>query len=129
MNNTFLNLYYKIYLTPESMVTFVSGIFISVSTGILTCAIPNSLITIGSCYIISAILMFFASLSLMMWAIFIKPIHDTFYRDPFKGPDGDNDWVAFIMLPSRKKQMKKIHFCFIIAVVSLIVSILLWVIA
>lgn len=129
MKNKLFNIYYKLFLTPDSMVTFVSGIFISVSTGILTCSIPDHLITIGWCYIVSAALMFIASLSLMLWAIFIKPIHDTFYIDPFNGPQNKNDWLTFITDPIRKKQMKKIHICFVTTMLSFFLSVLLWVIA
>lgn len=114
---------------PESMITFISGIFISVSTGIFTCAIPDGISEIGVYYTISAILMFIASLSLMLWAVIIQPIHDDFAKDPFYGQQGENNWGKYISVEIRKKKMIKIHICFFATIISILASVILWVIA
>lgn len=120
--------FYKIL--PESMITFISGIFISVSTGIFTCAIPNSITTIGVCYIISAVLMFLASLALMVWAIIIQGIHAGFAQDSLCGLKSENpDWCKYITDGIRRKEMTIINVCFIVTSISVLSSIILWVIA
>lgn len=129
-NKSIIGLYYRIFLLSDNMVSFISGIFISVSTGILTCAIPQSILTIGVYYIISAVLMFIASIAMMIWAIAVKPLHDAFDSDAIYGRDGTNDWCSFCVHYSKgKSAMLKIGISFLITVLCFIGSVILWVIA
>lgn len=121
--------YYGMYEMPESMVTFVSGIFISVSTGIFTCNIPESLASIGAYYIWSAVLMFIASLALMLWAIVVSPLQKDYENNPFEGKNADCDWVTYITDKDRKADRIKLHLCFIITVITVVLSVVLWAIA
>ena len=125
----FKKLYYGMFEVPESMVTFISGIFISVSTGIFTCAIPDSLATIGACYIWSAVLMFVASLALMLWAIVVSPLQKDFETNPFEGKIANSDWVTYITDNDRKADRIKLHLCFITTVITVALTVVLWVLA
>ena len=132
IKNTFLSLFYKIFLLSDNMVSFISGIFISVSTGILTCVIPQSILTMGAYYIISAVLMFIASIAMMIWSTAIKPIHDIFNSDTVygRGIGGTNDWVSFCSKHLKGKSiMFKVIICFLITALCFIGSVILWVIA
>lgn len=129
-NKNILSKFYRnFFLISNNMVSFISGIFISISTGILTSAIPKSIFTIGVYYIISSILMFFASMAMMIWAITIKPIQDDFNGDAIYGKEGTNDWYAFIHDSKRRPTMIKVNICCITAIFSFVGSIVLWVIA
>lgn len=123
---TILINYYKIFLIPESMVAFISGMFISVATNIVTSSIPNGLMTIGLEYIFSAILMLIASVAMMIWAICVKPIQDLFSKDTILGPAGSKDWYEFIHDPKRKEVLVTVNICLLIATICVSVSVILW---
>lgn len=119
--------YYKMFLIPESMIAFISGIFISVSTGILTVAIPDSLLTLGANYIISAILMFIASIAMMIWSICIKSVQDAFANDSILGARGDNDWYGFLQDQNQNNVITKVNACFLTTLFTVAASVVLWI--
>lgn len=119
--------YYKMFLIPESMIAFISGIFISVSTGILTVAIPDSLLTLGANYIISAVLMFIASIAMMIWSVCIKSVQDAFSNDSILGARGDNDWYGFLHDQNQNNIIAKVNACFFTTLVTVAASVVLWI--
>ena len=123
---TIRNIYYKIFLIRDSMVAFISGIFISVSTGVFTAGIPDSLLTIGWGYIASAIMMFIASVAMMLWAIIVKPMQDEIFEDYKEYMNNSYELVKG--MAEYQKDVKKVNICVAITAVSFVASVVLWII-
>ena len=134
-----LKVYYMVFLLPDSIVAFISGIFISVSTNIITSSIPEGLSKIGGLYIASSITMFLASVSTMVWTVSIKDALDryTHYRSEERKKHREarlkDDWYDFINSIGEKEDRKKrlciLNISFFTTVLLVVSSLVLWIIA
>ena len=73
--------------------------------------------------------MFVASLALMLWAIVVSPLQKDYETNPFEGKIANSDWVTYITDNDRKADRIKLHLCFIITVITVVLSVVLWAIA
>ena len=77
-HTTKIKFFYLFCLIQDDMLTFFSGVFVSVALNILTCELPESILTLGTAQLILTALMLIASFLFIRWAIIIKPIQNNF---------------------------------------------------
>lgn len=72
--------FWTLFLCPDSILTFLSGILVAVSVNILTSQIPKSAFTLGWPFILVAVLFFLIAVILLWWSIIIKPFQTEYYE-------------------------------------------------
>ena len=121
---------FYIFLLSDSVLAFLSGIFISVATNIFTSGIPDhNPFQLGLPIILSAVMWLIAGTATMIWSVIIKPVHDLFQQDSFLGKKGENNWCGFLFDKKRRNIRISICICLIVTLVSLVLSIFFWGIA
>lgn len=72
--------FWRLFLCPDNVLTFLSGILVAVSVNILTSQIPESAFTLGWTYILTALLLLSMAVILLWWSIVIKPFQSEYYE-------------------------------------------------
>lgn len=75
---TTIKFFYIFCLIQDDMLTFFSGVFVSVALNILTSRLPDSILVLSTTQLILIALMLIASFLFIRWAILIKPIQANF---------------------------------------------------
>lgn len=73
-----IKFYYIFCLIQDDMLTFFSGIFVSVALNILTSNLPESILKLGTTHLLLTVMMLIASYIFIRWAIVVKPILASF---------------------------------------------------
>lgn len=74
MQNNIKKLFWGIFLFPDNVLTFFSGIFVAVSVNILTSQIPQSVFSIGWTFFLAAILLFIIAGILLVWSATVRSL-------------------------------------------------------
>lgn len=74
MMNNIKKLFWGIFLFPDNVLTFFSGIFVAVSVNILTSQIPQSVFSIGWTFFLAAILLFIIAGILLVWSATVRSL-------------------------------------------------------
>lgn len=74
MLNNIKKLFWGIFLFPDNVLTFFSGIFVAVSVNILTSQIPQSVFSIGWTFFLAAILLFIIAGILLGWSATVRSL-------------------------------------------------------
>ena len=74
MQNNIKKLFWGIFLFPDNVRTFFSGIFVAVSVNILTSQIPQSVFSIGWTFFLAAILLFIIAGILLVWSATVRSL-------------------------------------------------------
>lgn len=74
MLNYIKKLFWGIFLFPDNVLTFFSGIFVAVSVNILTSQIPQSVFSIGWTFFLAAILLFIIAGILLVWSATVRSL-------------------------------------------------------
>ncbi len=74
MLNNIKKLFWGIFLFPDNVLTFFSGIFVAVSVNILTSQIPQSVFSIGWTFFLAAILLFIIAGILLVWSATVRSL-------------------------------------------------------
>lgn len=74
MLNYIKKLFWGIFLFPDNVLTFFSGIFVAVSVNILTSQIPQSVFSIGWTFFLAAILLFIIAGILLGWSATVRSL-------------------------------------------------------
>lgn len=72
--NNIKKLFWGIFLFPDNILTFFSGIFVAVSVNILTSQIPQSVFSIGWTFFLAAILLFIIAGILLVWSATVRSL-------------------------------------------------------
>jgi branched-subunit amino acid ABC-type transport system permease component len=72
--NNIKKLFWGIFLFPDNVLTFFSGIFVAVSVNILTSQIPQSVFSIGWTFFLAAILLFIIAGILLVWSATVRSL-------------------------------------------------------
>jgi len=120
--------FFYLLLLPESVINFLSGIFISAAINILTSQIPQGILTVGEGYLIAAILMIFISVLLVVWAMCVKPLQQM-YKDSvslFRGGIGEKKYWYNILCEHNATKLLAALFCLTIILLLLCFLILIF---
>lgn len=74
MQNNIKKLFWGIFLFPDNVLTFFSGIFVAVSVNILTSQIPQSVFSIGWTFFLAAISLFIIAGILLVWSATVRSL-------------------------------------------------------
>ena len=74
MLNYIKKLFWGIFLFPDNVLTFFSGIFVAVSVNILTSQIPQSVFSIGWTFFLAAVLLFIIAGILLVWSATVRSL-------------------------------------------------------
>lgn len=111
-NERKIKFYYIFCLIQDDMLTFFSGIFVSVALNILTSNLPESILKLGATHLLLTVMMLIASYIFIRWAIVVKPILASFSKqDVLRKTMGDAGcWYE--LLTKNKKVKNKLVFYF-----------------
>lgn len=119
-------LLYRLLYVSDGILGFLSGVFISVATNIVTSGIPDrKLSEIGWHLWISAIMWAVAGTATIVWSLLVKPVQELYSLDSIHGKRGDSNWDAFIGDNKRKKVRCAVLALFLISLFAVIISIIL----
>lgn len=65
----------SVFLIPPSTCNFLSGVFTASAVNILTSQIPNSILAIGTKYIVLAVLFLVIAIQLSYFSVMLIPLH------------------------------------------------------
>ena len=67
-------IFWAIFLLPDNVLTFFSGIFVAGSVNILTSQIPQSVFSAGWTFFLASILLMIIACILLWWSVIIRPV-------------------------------------------------------
>ncbi len=67
-------IFWAIFLLPDNVLTFFSGIFVAGSVNILTSQIPQSVFSAGWTFFLASILLMIIACVLLWWSVIIRPV-------------------------------------------------------
>lgn len=119
MNNKIkVKFYYLFRLIQDDILTFFSGIFVSIALNILTSNLPESILTLGTTQLLLTILMLIASFVFIRWAIVIRPILASFSEQEIaiEQLGEPTSWYNLLTLAQYEKDKKRLVFYFLFEV-------------
>lgn len=119
-------LFYRLMYISDGILGFLSGVFISVATNIVTSGIPDRKLSEISWQLwISAVMWAVAGTATIVWSLLVKPVQELYGLDSIHGKRGDNNWDAFIGDNKRKKTRHTVFALFLVSLFAVIIGIIL----
>lgn len=122
-------IFWAIFLLPDNVLTFFSGIFVAGSVNILTSQIPQSVFSAGWTFFLASILLMIIACILLWWSVIIRPVQCE-YNDSFdirENMGALDCWYNFISRKTYQAYLTRIKLIvfFLLIVALFIFSIIL----
>lgn len=73
--NGLVHLFFFIFIIPNTILNFLSGVFVATAINIVTSQLPNSILSIGVKYLVIAVQFFGVAVLLVGWSLLTEKAH------------------------------------------------------